>query len=134
MNNNLDLVNVITFDYHVPFFENIARHPAPLYSPATAVSDPSVVNMTANYTVNYWIKAGLNASLINLGIPFFGRSWILNSTTTRPPAGATGPGNASLTAYAGPGFMAYYDICSKNLNSNWAATPDHGKNTGPFSY
>lgn len=93
----LDLVNLETYDYHGTW-ETTTNHAAPLFQ---SPFDPSRgQGLNVNDTVDAYLKAGVPASKIVLGIPAYGRGWTgvpgansgLYQTSTGPapsPAGDT---------------------------------------------
>lgn len=69
----LDWVNLMTYDFHGDW-ENISNHQAPLYSDP---SDPNTLSTKGNINsiVYTYLKAGVPANKLILGIPLYGRSW-----------------------------------------------------------
>lgn len=115
MNQNLDFVNLWTFDYHTPYFEpSLAQHHSSLYPRQENLSS----HLNSNYSVSYWIKKGLSPSLINLGIPFYGYSWNLTSNFSILPHTANGPGPAGFLTNT-EGFLAYYEVCYNVFYNDW---------------
>lgn len=122
INRNLDFVNLLTFNYHTPYFEpSLAQHHAPLYAPI----GNSQSNLSVDYSISWWVKNGLSSSLINMGIPFYGYSWKLLSNSTGLPVStvANGPGPAGNLSYR-PGYLAYNEICSYVYNEDWVEVTD----------
>ena len=66
----LDTVNLMAYDYYEPGSDAIAGHHAPLY---TNPADPKKVS--ADSSVQAFEKAGVPASKIVLGVPFYGHVW-----------------------------------------------------------
>jgi chitinase len=69
----LDFINLMTYDYHGSW-ENMTGLNAPLYD---AGGNPSSIDAT----VTTFLKAGINAADINLGLAFYGRGWINVAST-----------------------------------------------------
>ncbi|OXS53830.1 hypothetical protein B1A99_28445 [Cohnella sp. CIP 111063] len=67
----VDWINLMTYDYHGSW-EKTANHHAPLYSDPKR---PATSGASANDTVNFFLKAGVPANKLVLGIPFYGRGW-----------------------------------------------------------
>jgi len=69
----VDQWNLMSYDYAVPDVPGgAAMSPnAPLYTP----SSPTAVQMSINYTVQGYLAAGVPASKIMVGIPFYGHTW-----------------------------------------------------------
>lgn len=69
----LNWVNLMTYDFHGEW-ENISNHNAPLYYDP---KDPNSYNAKGNInsTVYTYLKAGVPANKLILGIPLYGRSW-----------------------------------------------------------
>lgn len=74
----LDWINIMTYDYHGSW-ETVSGHNAPLYADP---SDPSPQRDTFNIdaTVNGYLRKGVPASKLVLGMPFYGRGWAGCST------------------------------------------------------
>ncbi|KAF4532928.1 hypothetical protein B566_EDAN015640 [Ephemera danica] len=86
LSNNLDFINLMTYDYHGPW-ESVTAQNAPLY----AGNMDADKNLNANATVQYWKQQGAPASKLVLGIPFYGRTWTLKIATSNSlGAAATG--------------------------------------------
>lgn len=69
----LNWVNLMTYDFHGDW-EKVSNHQAPLfYDP----KDPNTINAKGNInsTVYTYLKAGVPAKKLIVGIPFYGRSW-----------------------------------------------------------
>jgi chitinase len=69
----VDQWNVMSYDYAVPDVPGgAAMSPnSPLYTPKT----PYAVQMSINYTIQGYLKAGVPANKILLGIPLYGHTW-----------------------------------------------------------
>lgn len=69
----VDWINIMTYDFHGGW-ENVSGHNAPLY---VDPSDPSSNKNDANVAaaVENHIRAGVPASKIVMGMPFYGRGW-----------------------------------------------------------
>ena len=66
----VDAVNLMTYDYYGPASDTITGNHAPLL---TDPADPK--HMSADASVRAFVTAGVPASKIVLGIPFYGRAW-----------------------------------------------------------
>lgn len=128
MNQNLDFINLMTYDFHGAGWEpNAADHHSPLLK-----RSGETTNFNSDFAVTYWIGKGMPASKINMGIPLYGMSWKLTSNTITPPAPASGVGAAGpFTSTAG--FLAYYEICSAVRSSGWQVVQDPTKAIGPYA-
>ncbi|KAF2310466.1 hypothetical protein GH714_011856 [Hevea brasiliensis] len=69
VSNSLDWINLMAYDFYGPGWSTVTGPPAALYNPGTTIS--------GDYGVTSWIQAGLEASKIVLGFPFYGRAWQL---------------------------------------------------------
>lgn len=125
---SVDFVNLMTYDMHGAGWEpNTADHHAPLYKRSWDTS-----NLYADYAVTYWIGKGLPASKLNMGIPLYGQSWTLSTSSTKPPAPASGAGSAGAYTQSA-GMLAYYEICSAVRSSGWTVTRDPNNLNGPYA-
>lgn len=66
----VDTVNLMSYDYYEPDSDAITGHHAPLY---TNPSDPK--HASADASVKLFEQAGVPASKIVLGVPFYGHVW-----------------------------------------------------------
>ena len=66
----VDTVNLMTYDYYEPDSDSRTGHHAPLF---TSAADPKQVSTDAS--VRAFEKAGVPASKILLGVPFYGHLW-----------------------------------------------------------
>ena len=101
ISNYIDYMNIMTYDYHGPSWENSTNHLAPLYQnplDPTNPTDREILNV--DWTVNYYINSGIPADKLNMGVPFYGYAWeeVANTNNglfvSAPSAPETGqPGN-----------------------------------------
>jgi chitinase len=90
----LDQINVMTYDYYGPW-DPVANHNSPLYPSAGADTARCVDASVTTFRREY----GVSASMLNIGVPFYGHTYrnclTLNSphggedTVHFPPSGAT---------------------------------------------
>ena len=71
MKEKADYINLMAYDMHGPW-EPQTDHHAPLYKRSWETIDNNI-----DFIVYHWINKGLPANMINLGIPLYGKSWIL---------------------------------------------------------
>jgi chitinase len=72
----VDTVNLMSYDYYVPVWDKTTGHHAPLF---TNPADPKKIS--ADRTVHEYESAGVPASKIVLGVPFYGKAWANVSAT-----------------------------------------------------
>ncbi|XP_057381184.1 chitotriosidase-1-like [Daphnia carinata] len=128
MSQNLNFINLMSYDFHGPSWEpTVADHHSPLRKRSTETT-----NLNTDFGVTNWISNGMPAAKINMGIPLYGMSWKLTSTTITPPAPASGGGVTG--PYTGtPGFMAYYEICNAVRSNGWQVVQDPTQAIGPYA-
>ena len=68
----LDYVNLMTYDFYTS--GNTAGHHSNLYPPEDYAKDAS-----AHKSVQLFLEAGVPAEKLVMGVPFYGRSWIMQS-------------------------------------------------------
>ena len=104
-------------------------HHAPLYKRSWD-TDPT---LSCNGSVSYWISQGASPSKLIMGIPLYGQSWTLTSSTIAPPAPANGPGTTG--PYTGQaGYLGYNEICNKIKSNGWVKASDPKGLNGPWAY
>ncbi len=80
-------------------------------------------SLNVDLGVKHWLKKGLSAGKLNLGIPMYGRTWMLSSDSIKPNSPASGPGPVGpFTAEAGS--LAYYEICNYVRTDGWRVVRD----------
>ncbi len=110
----VDTVNLMAYDYYEPGSEKISGNHAPLYSDP---ADPK--RISADRSVEEFENAGVPASKIVLGVPFYGHAW----GDVGPAAnGLFQPGVPVPNAYAnygnivssmiGHGYTRYWDAAA----------------------
>jgi chitinase len=69
---HLDLVNLMTYDFRVPGAEPVSGHHANLRLHAADTNQ-----LSADRAVNDFLAAGVPARKLVLGVPFYGRAWVV---------------------------------------------------------
>jgi len=83
---NLDWVNAMCFDYHGSWDTSATGAHAALYDPSS--------NISTSFGIGSWLDSGIPPNKVVMGMPLYGRSWILknlNETGNGAPAVAAGP-------------------------------------------
>ena len=94
---------------------------APLYARPNEVGLFATLNI--NYSVNYWIKKGLDRSKIIIGLPTYGHSFrLVNPFNNRLGAPAEDYGSVGVL-----GFTSYSEVCwfQKSNFNVWAEYDTH---------
>ncbi|KAJ0031046.1 hypothetical protein Pint_14650 [Pistacia integerrima] len=94
---NLDWVSPMCFDYHGSWDNTTTGAHAALYDPTS--------NVSTSYGLKSWLRAGVPESKLVMGLPLYGKSWILkesNSNGIGSPAVAIGPGE--------DGVLVFYEV------------------------
>ncbi|KAF5303798.1 hypothetical protein FQR65_LT08134 [Abscondita terminalis] len=110
----VDFVNVQAYDFHKDR-DAVADHHAPLnFRPHD--TDLDIFN-NVEYAVRFWLKHGIPASKIVVGISFFGRSFTLNDETQSEIGSLIkGPGHEGYYTQ-NRGLLGYFEICDQILNN-----------------
>jgi chitinase len=108
---NVDTVNLMAYDYYEPSSDKIAAHHAPLF---TNPSDPK--HISVDHSVQQFLHAGVPASKLVLGVPFYGHVW--GNVAAGPDHGLFQPGAPVPDAYAGYGVIAG-DMVDKGFVRYW---------------
>lgn len=121
----LDAVHLMTYDLHGSWEPQVAHH-APLYGEQGDL-------LTVHQAVQHWLNSGCPREKLVVGIPTYGRTWTLNSSSTSVGAPAQGGGTpGDLTGEAG--FLAYAEICQALKEGNWTQVKDPSGSSGPYAY
>jgi chitinase len=105
----LDYLHIMCYDYHGSW-DTLTGHNAPLRLPNGTIL-PEEHRLSVEDTVNYYIKLGAPRNKIVLGIPFYGRTFVLQDVSLHGRGSMTkGPG------FQGPytredGFLGYNEVC-----------------------
>ena len=80
--------------------------------------------------MNVWRSRGVPANKLVMGIPFYGRSFVLNDPSRYLPGKSARSKNEG---FPGPyteenGFLAYYEICTMAKEGNWMHRKDDDGN------
>ncbi|KAI3801756.1 hypothetical protein L1987_29870 [Smallanthus sonchifolius] len=106
MNNNLDWINAMCYDYHGSWDE------PPATGTLAALYDPNG-NISTSVGLLSWINAGIQRRKLVMGLPLFGRSWKLHDPTVHgigAKALGIGPGE--------DGYMIYAEVEAFNVQNN----------------
>ncbi|OWA52599.1 Acidic mammalian chitinase [Hypsibius exemplaris] len=115
INNTLDVVNVMTYDLAGAWDLSGTGHQASLFVGPRGV--PSEWNVAS--IMQTWVDAGVAKSKLAVGLPLYGRGWMLASASSH---GLGAPVSAALTASfytTESGAWPYYEIC-KRIQSDGA--------------
>lgn len=91
INQNLDWINAMCYDYHGSWDTSATGAHAALYDPNSSIS--------TSYGLRSWIKAGLFRSKLVMGLPLYGKTWVLkdpNSHEIGSAAVSVGPGDVGV--------------------------------------
>ena len=112
--NYVDAVNLMAYDYYLPGSDHITGNCAPLF---TSPADPK--HMSADASVGAYEKAGVPAAKIVLGVPFYGRAWrdvadVNHGLFQRGKGGPDAPLSYDTTAKTmlSHGFTRHWDAAS----------------------
>jgi chitinase len=116
----VDTVNLMAYDYYEPGDEGTTGNHAPLY---TDPADPR--HISADTSVRHFERAGVPASKIVLGVPFYGHIW-----------GKVPPANHGLFQPGSPvphAFARYQDIVGTMLDQGFTRYWDASSSV-PYLY
>ncbi|EEF38860.1 chitinase, putative [Ricinus communis] len=95
MEQSLDLINVMCYDYRGSWDTSATGAHAALYDPKS--------NISTSYGLNSWISAGMPRHKIVMGLPLYGRTWQLKDPNVNgigAAAVAVGPGNVGVLTFS----------------------------------
>ncbi|XP_004459101.1 chitotriosidase-1 [Dasypus novemcinctus] len=106
---HLDFLSLMAYDFHGSW-EKATGHNSPLYRRQGESGQAAEANV--DFAVQLWLQKGVPASKLILGMPTYGRTFTLaSSSDTGVGAPATGPGSPGPFTREG-GLLAYYEVCS----------------------
>ncbi|XP_052067916.1 chitotriosidase-1-like isoform X1 [Mytilus californianus] len=113
---DLDFISLMAYDLHGSW-EAKTGQISPLYPRNDETGDERTLNQ--DWAAKYWIDQGTPKEKLILGIPMYGRSFKLSSSSNNElgaaTAGAGYPGKYTGEA----GFLSYYEICSSGWTTAW---------------
>ena len=126
----LNWINIMTYDFHGSWEPSgPTNHHANLYASS---SDPSILPMSADGSVQGYLAAGVPAEKIILGVPFYGKGWASVSNVNnglyqdagRIPRGTWEKGSEDYKVLKNKGYPGFWDDESKaywiyNGNTFW---------------
>ncbi|WP_082420557.1 glycosyl hydrolase family 18 protein [Paenibacillus sp. A3] len=126
----LDWINIMTYDFHGGW-ESKSGHNAPLYfDPADNSEDP--VNFNVDKAVANHLNAGVPASKLVLGIPYYGKGWqgcaSANNGQYQQCAGVSQKGTWEN------GSFDFYDLEANYINKNGYTRYWNNVTKTPFLY
>ena len=123
----MDFINVMNYDMHGTW-EGYADHHAKLYKRSDDYYPYNSLNV--DFAMNYWHKQGAPKHKLILGVPFYGRTFLLQNPQNNKP----GPNAKSLKeSFEGDfteegGFLAYFEICNLAKQPGWIQKKDSTDN------
>nr|CAH7738372.1 unnamed protein product [Callosobruchus chinensis] len=133
LNKYLDMINVMSYDYHGPWDVNkVTGHHSGLY-PSAVDTTEAAKQLNVDASIRGWIQRGADPQKINLGVPFYGRSFTL-SNPSNPALGApiSGPGKPG-PYNKGSGSLGYDEIVKLQKDGSWTIVWDD-KQKVPHAY
>ena len=115
----LNWINIMAYDFHGSGEPNgPTNHHANLYASS---SDPSILPMSADISVQGYLAAGVPAEKIILGVPFYGKGWASVSNVNnglyqdagRIPRGTWEKGSEDYKVLKNKGYPGFWDDESK---------------------
>ncbi|CAH2239667.1 jg12443 [Pararge aegeria aegeria] len=114
----VDYVNLMTYDMNGSW-DSVTGHNAPLHK---GQGDENVAKQnvfTVDLSLEYWLQQGCPAHKLVLGIPLYGRTFLLtNANNSGVRARASGPGIAGPWT-ATNGFIGYNEFCLRQKTESW---------------
>ncbi|GKV03354.1 hypothetical protein SLEP1_g15670 [Rubroshorea leprosula] len=95
INQNLDWINAMCYDFHGSWDTSKTGAHAALYDPNS--------NISTSYGLTSWVKAGVYPEKVVMGLPLYGKTWKLkdpNQHTIGSDAVGVGPGKDGVLTFA----------------------------------
>ncbi|XP_021723510.1 acidic mammalian chitinase-like [Chenopodium quinoa] len=107
---NLDWVNVMAYD----FYASSWVQPPYVTRPHAALNDPTGSTVSGSSGIAAWIKAGVPANKLVLGVPFYGRAWQLVDPNNHGILAPATNFNDTLVQGGTPTYKKIKDFISQN--------------------
>ncbi|XP_029732138.2 chitinase-3-like protein 1 isoform X1 [Aedes albopictus] len=111
INQYVDFVNLMTYDLHA-YWDAQTGHNSPLYA-ATWETDSFTSMLNLDACVRAWLDAGLAANKLIMGVPAFGHTFTLASTTSNGVGARTIGGGTAGPYTLETGTLSYLEICER---------------------
>lgn len=129
---HLDYIHVMGYDYHGSW-EGQVGHNAPLRLPGNSSNLIPELRLSVEDTMQHYIKLGAPRSKLVLGVPFYGRTFILTDKRLRD-LGSPAQGSGFQGPYTREdGFLGFNEICKEVLTESWEELWDEVSQT-PYMY
>ncbi|KAL1132660.1 hypothetical protein AAG570_010612, partial [Ranatra chinensis] len=122
INKYLDYIHLMCYDYHGSW-ENVTGANAPLYSNRD--------DLSVEKSVRYLLENGVNSHKLIMGVPLYGRTYLLEGETSN---GIFGEPSITSKGFQGPftrtdGFLGYNEICTELNKNSWQLHWDNASST-----
>ncbi|XP_014779959.1 chitotriosidase-1 [Octopus bimaculoides] len=126
INKSVDVISIMSYDFYSPKDAEYAMHPSALYSGTFTTGVD--YERSVNFTASYWNSLGVPKKKINIGIPFYGRSFLIGSHSPQNiKEGLPSFGEGTKGIYTKTkGFLAYYETCELLKSSTSVFMEDRG--------
>ncbi|CAF4143616.1 unnamed protein product [Rotaria sp. Silwood2] len=116
--NNVDMINVMTYDLYGSWYNKIGHHSALFHRPGETGMDRE---LNTNNSMYNWVEAGCSRDRLNIGIPGYGRAFTADGKDPLKAFGQSGGGSGSVSSpYLGEsGLLTYFEICKKELKEGF---------------
>nr|CAH7750120.1 unnamed protein product [Callosobruchus chinensis] len=122
LNEYLDFISIMAYDYHGSW-DGAVGHVAPLFASSVDKTETAKL-LNVDASVKAWIQRGAHPQKLNLGIPFYGRTFTLKDPKdVELGAAITGPGTAGPYS-AEAGTLAYNEIVELVQKEEWTVVFD----------
>ncbi|XP_050500347.1 chitinase-3-like protein 1 [Diabrotica virgifera virgifera] len=119
----VDMINVMTYDLHGSW-DGVLGHNAPLYASSVDTTAASK-QLNVDAAISNWIAQGADPQKINLGVPLYGRTFTITSSTN-VAVGAVSSGAGISGPYTlEAGYLGYNEIVEKELQGGWTYVWDN---------
>ncbi|XP_037072206.1 chitotriosidase-1-like [Pollicipes pollicipes] len=120
----LDIINVMAYDYHGTW-DPFTGHVAPLYGSSQDIKHGGgYEDLNVNFTIHYYMQGGVPASKLAMGLPTYGRGFLLDDPTRH---GLYAPARQPMPACPytrDAGFCGFAEICQMLGEGGWTSVTD----------
>ncbi|XP_049852515.1 acidic mammalian chitinase-like [Schistocerca gregaria] len=130
----LDRIHVMTYDLHGPW-DGVTGINAPMYGSSVYSNNETLAGLYVDNCIRGWLNRGADPEKLALGMPTYGKTFVLSDPSNYGIGAPTQPGNGGP---AGPhtkqdGMLGYNEYCEFKSTDGWQEVWDD-EQQGVYAY